>query len=79
VLDEKLEDAAGAVDRYEQIVQILPNHRAAIDALEAMLSRPDLKPRIADILRPLYEGADDWRRLITLGEDRLALAEDVGE
>ncbi|MBL8718308.1 MAG: tetratricopeptide repeat protein [Myxococcales bacterium] len=79
VLDEKLGDTAGAIDRYEQIVQSLPSHRGAIDALEALLPREEWKPRVAEILRPLYEGADDWRRLITLGEERLALASDVGE
>ena len=79
VLDERLGDESGAIDRYEQIVQVLPTHRGAIDALEAMLKRVELKPRIAEILRPLYEGADDWRRLITLSEERLAMASDVGE
>lgn len=79
VLDEKLGDTGGAIDRYEQIVQILPSHRGAIDALEALLPREEWKPRVAEILRPLYEGADDWRRLITLGEERLALATDTGE
>ncbi|MGZ5966930.1 MAG: tetratricopeptide repeat protein, partial [Polyangiales bacterium] len=79
VLDHHLSDANGAIDRYEQIVQAIPSHRGAIDALEKLLERPELKARVAEILRPLYEGADDWRRLISLGEERLALAEDVGE
>jgi len=79
VLDEKLGDATGAVDRYEQIVHAVPTHRGAIDALEKMLERPELKGRVAEILRPLYEGADDWRRLITLGEERLELAEESHE
>jgi tetratricopeptide (TPR) repeat protein len=79
VLDGKLDDASGAIDRYEEIVQALPSHKGAIDALEAMLKREELKPRVAEILRPLYEGADDWRRLIDLGDERLALATDVGE
>lgn len=79
VLDGKLGDANGAIDRYEEIVQALPSHRGATDALEAMLKREELKPRVAEILRPLYEGADDWRRLIDLGDERLALATDVGE
>jgi golgin subfamily B member 1 len=79
VLDERLGDASGAVDRYEQIVQAIPTHREATDALEKLLDRAELKARVAEILRPIYEGADDWRRLITLGEDRLELAEDPAE
>lgn len=79
VLDERLSDASGAVDRYEQIVQALPGNRSAVEALEKMLDRAELKARVAEILRPIYEGADDWRRLIDLGEDRLGLAEDPGE
>lgn len=79
VLDVHLHDETGAVDRYEQIVHAVPTHRGAIDALEKMLERPALKARVAEILRPLYESADDWRRLIDLGEERLALADDVSE
>ncbi len=79
VLDERLGDAGGAVDKYEQIVQALPSHREAVEALEKMLDRADLKARVAEILRPIYEGADDWRRLIDLGEERLELAEDPAE
>ena len=33
-----------------------------------------LKERVVTILRPLYETADDWRRLVQLNEDRYALA-----
>jgi tetratricopeptide (TPR) repeat protein len=79
VLDEKLSDASGAVDRYEQIVQAVPTHRGAVEALEKMLDRGELKARVAEILRPLYEGSDDWRRLISLGEERLAMAEEPSE
>src|SRR5690606_37683350 len=32
-----------------------------------------------EILRPLYEAADDWRHLIKLNEDRYQLARDPGE
>jgi tetratricopeptide (TPR) repeat protein len=79
VLDERLNDPEGAIDRYEQIVGAIPTHRGAVEALEAMLKREPIKARVAEILRPLYEGADDWKRLITLSDERLALTEDVHE
>lgn len=79
VLDERLGDANAAVDKYEQIVQATPSNREAVEALEKMLDRAELKARVADILRPIYEGSDDWRRLIDLGEDRLELADDPSE
>ncbi|MEZ0229449.1 MAG: tetratricopeptide repeat protein [Planctomycetota bacterium] len=44
-----------------------------------MLDRAEHKARVAEILRPLYEGADDWRRLIDLGEERIELADDPAE
>lgn len=79
VLDERLGDTSGAIDKYEQIVQAIPTHKDAVDALEKMLDRAEHKARVAEILRPLYEGADDWRRLIDLGEERIELADDPAE
>ena len=34
---------------------------------------------MVEILRPLYEASDDWRRLIKLNEDRFALASDAAK
>ncbi|MDQ2645474.1 MAG: hypothetical protein M3020_16775, partial [Myxococcota bacterium] len=66
-----------AVDQLEEIVRVLPSHAQAIAELESLRKSEPLRERVVDILRPLYEAADDWRRQITLNEDRFTLANDA--
>ena len=47
-------------------------------ALEGLLQVPEHKARVVDILRPIYERADDWRHLVAVNDERLALANDDG-
>ena len=68
-----------AVDQLEEIVRVDPSHGEAIGELESLRKSDAQKQRVVDILRPLYESADDWRRLITLNEDRYALAENEAD
>ncbi len=67
------------VDQLEEIVRDVPEQSAAIRKLEELKQKESLKARVVDILRPLYESADDWSRLIKLNEDRFVLAEDPGD
>ncbi|MGH7329000.1 MAG: tetratricopeptide repeat protein, partial [Polyangiaceae bacterium] len=39
----------------------------------------DHKARVVDILRPIYERSDDWRHIVAVNVERLALATDDGE
>src|SRR6478735_9225053 len=64
-----------AVDQLEEIVGQIPAHAEAIAELEALRKSESQRQRVVDILRPIYESLDDWRRQITLNEDRFALAE----
>jgi len=64
-----------AVDQLEEIVAQIPAHPEAIAELEALRKSEDQRQRVVDILRPIYESLDDWRRQITLNEDRFALAD----
>lgn len=68
-----------AVDQLEEIVRSVPGHPQAVSELEKLLDSDGLKLRVVEILRPLYEGADDWKRLVRLNEDRYALAESPQE
>jgi tetratricopeptide (TPR) repeat protein len=79
LLDRRLEAPDRAVDQLEEIVRDLPSHKEALAALEAYRSRPTLRERVVEILRPLYESADDWKRLIKLNEDRFALARESSD
>jgi golgin subfamily B member 1 len=75
-LYKKLGQLERSVDQLETLVSEVPSQRDAVTELEALRDHPDLKERVVEILRPLYESADDWRRLIQLNEDRFSLAED---
>lgn len=72
----ELSDTSRAIDQLQEIVLASPGHKDAVAELEALLEDPDHKERVVEILRPLYEEADDWRRQIKLNEDRYELAED---
>jgi tetratricopeptide (TPR) repeat protein len=63
-----------AVDQLEEIVVQDAKNADAIAELESLRTNDALKERVVAILRPLYETADDWRRLVQLNEDRFALA-----
>ena len=63
-----------AIDQLEEIVNALPRQQEAITALEQLRKTPPYTQRVVDILRPLYESLDDWRRQIHLNEDRYQLA-----
>ncbi len=79
LFDRRLEAPERAVDQLEEIVRDLPSHKEALTALEAYRSRPELRERVVELLRPLYENLDDWKRLIKLTEDRFALASESAD
>lgn len=79
LLRDKLGDPARALDQLDEIVRTVPHHTEAIAELEKLKDDETHRERVVEILRPLYEGADDWRRLIKLNEDRFGLARDAAE
>ena len=76
---QQLSDTGRAIDQLEEIVRDVPTHGEAVQELEALLEVDEHKERVVEILRPIYEDADDWRHLITLNEDRFQLADDPSE
>src|SRR5690606_7131798 len=62
-----------------EVVRINPRHEEALHELDALRLVPEQRARVVDILRPLYERADDWQQLIALNEDRFQLAELPGD
>jgi tetratricopeptide (TPR) repeat protein len=65
-----------ALDQLEEIVRDRPDYQPAIERLEAMRASEGLRERVVDLLRPIYQEQDDWRKIILLNEDRFALADD---
>ncbi|MBX3224301.1 MAG: hypothetical protein KF795_27550 [Labilithrix sp.] len=85
VLDGKLEDTAGALDELESVLELVtprvsetgepsPSWAGAVQALESMLSREDYRPRVVELLRPIYEQADDWQKLVEIARHRYEIA-----
>ncbi|WP_394842415.1 tetratricopeptide repeat protein [Pendulispora brunnea] len=63
-LEKHLDDAAGALENYREILFINPQHEGARLALEAMLGHFTLKADAAAILENIYEERRDWEKLI---------------
>ncbi|HVU03518.1 MAG TPA: tetratricopeptide repeat protein [Polyangiaceae bacterium] len=79
LLRNKLGEPGRAIDQLDDIVRALPHHDEAIAELESLKEDEAHRERVVEILRPIYEGSDDWRRLIKLNEDRYGLARDAAE
>ncbi len=76
---EHLGDTSGAIDQLQAIVDDVPWHKDAIADLEQLSHEEEHKARVLDILRPLYQRADNWQDLVKINEESLALAEDRSE
>ncbi len=77
---DKLDDALGAIDAFEAIVQERRTDRDAVAALERIAdAKPDLRMRVVDILEPLYRENDDWAKLVVVLNVRLAASSDPME
>jgi tetratricopeptide (TPR) repeat protein len=80
----RLGETSAGIDELQAVVELAPPNPAGVgahvvDALEPLLRVPEQKARVIDILRPIYERWDDWRRLVALNEERLSLATDSAE
>jgi tetratricopeptide (TPR) repeat protein len=81
-LKDKLGETESAIDEYQIIVDLdapASLKAEAIRELEALVSVEHHRPRIVDILRPIYEKADDWKNLVRVNGERLAIATESGE
>jgi tetratricopeptide (TPR) repeat protein len=62
-LETHLDEAAGALENYREILFVDPQHEGARKALEVML-RSELGSEAAAILESIYEERGDWSKLI---------------
>ena len=86
ILQTRLDDVVGAIDQYQAVIELVPSERAstgtlrdAVRALEELVADPAYKARVVEMLRPIYERADDWRNLIQVNAERLSLATDPSD
>ena len=92
VLQDKLGETAAAIDELEAVLALVPPqgvdasaggrgdvYRSAVTALEEMVAIDAHRGRVVDLLRPIYEQADDWRKLVEVAKHRFALATTPGD
>src|SRR5580658_6712656 len=80
----RLGETSGGIDELQAVVELAPPNPDGIgahvvEALEPLLRIAEQKARIIEILRPIYEKWDAWRRLVTLNDERLSIATDAAE
>jgi tetratricopeptide (TPR) repeat protein len=75
-LEQHLQDPAGALENYREILFLDPQHEGARTALEAML-QGELRADAAAILESIYEERGDWPKLIQALEILSSTQEDV--
>jgi tetratricopeptide (TPR) repeat protein len=77
LLEQRLDDSAGAIDAYEECLRADPRHAPALAALERLVLDRDHRLRIAQILEPLYRDQDEWAKLVVIYEAQLEFIEDA--
>ena len=72
----ELNDLSGAIDTFEEVLNIDATHAPTVAALEANVTNEDHQRRITEILEPIYRQQDEWRKLVAVLEARAGLDED---
>ncbi len=74
VLEQHLDDGAGAVASYREALGLEPAHAGAKTALQAYLSSadPTLQQEAVEVLEPIYEAGNDLARLVEVQRIKLA-------
>ncbi|KIG12787.1 Flagellar hook-length control protein FliK [Enhygromyxa salina] len=74
-----LEDLLGAVERYEQVLQLLPGQEGAVADLVELCKKEDVSEQAANLVRPHLEAHGRWPDLATILDARASLSEDPDE
>ena len=72
----QMEDVAGAIEAYREILNLDPGHQPSLNALELLFAEGDQQAEIAEILEPIYHQSERWDALVKLGEAKLSTLED---
>jgi tetratricopeptide (TPR) repeat protein len=75
--NDKLDDRLGAIDLFDEITQVDPHHGPTVTALEALVNTDTANQRrIIEILEPIYETTDQWRKRIAIYEAQVQMGQD---
>ena len=77
--EQKLKDLPGAIDNYEEVLRDNLSHPDAVAALERMVLNEEHRYRISKILEPIYQQADEWRKLVVIYDAQLEFIQDKAE
>ncbi|MDJ0765180.1 MAG: tetratricopeptide repeat protein [Myxococcota bacterium] len=75
---DKLEDNERAFGYYQHVLELDPDHRLTLDALEGAMEDELHRGRVAEILEPIYKASGDWLKLVSALEARIEFASDLG-
>ena len=75
--EQKLNDAFRAVEVYRDILDVTPDHAAALAALERMIQKQQEPVMAAGVLEPVYRASADSVRLASVLEVLIAHEEDA--
>lgn len=76
---EKLSDKAAAIELFEEITRDDPQHVATVTELERLVTDPEHQLRIIQILEPIYQATDQWKKRIAVHEAQVGLSDDALE
>ncbi len=79
ILEVALGDLPKAVEAYQEILTISPQHQDTRATLERLMSAGTMQREIAEILEPLYRVAEEWEKLVTVYQVELACEADSEE
>ncbi|MDO9019269.1 MAG: hypothetical protein Q8S73_07535 [Deltaproteobacteria bacterium] len=79
VTQQRLGQAAEALELYRSVLASAPEHDGARQALEGLLRDPSLRHAAAEVLQPVYELRGDWEALVRALEILVAEGDDKAE
>ncbi|MCL2776956.1 MAG: hypothetical protein FWD73_03055 [Polyangiaceae bacterium] len=75
----RLSNLDGAINAYRDVLNAAPDHTRTLAALEGLFAAGTKQVEIAEILEPLYRGAGEWEKLVSVYEAQLAHTEGQDE
>ena len=74
--EERLDDVAGAIECYREVLEADASNTPAREALEARMSDDAYSAEVALILEPIYGQVGQWEQLIEVNEIKLSTETD---
>ena len=71
-----LDDKAGAIELFEEVLARRPGEPRAVRALEGIIVEPDHTFRVAQILGPIYRAEGSWQKQVVILEAELQYLDD---